>query len=73
MVPASYGAPSYAVVMTSHFASYRGASRHSQLKWPRRGRCLVVVIDATAFMATDATMHDQDDTGLLKQLGPVAH
>lgn len=47
MVPASYDAPSYAVVMTGHFASYCGGSRHSQIKWPRRGRCLVVVIDAT--------------------------
>ena len=60
------------VVMTGHFASYRGGSRHSQIKWPRRGRCLVVVINATTLMATDATMHDQGDTGLLAQLGPVA-
>jgi hypothetical protein len=71
-VPASYDAPSYAVVMTGHFASYRGGSRHSQIKWPRRGRCLVAVIDATTLMATDATMHDEDDTGLLAELGPVA-
>jgi hypothetical protein len=71
-VPASYDAPSYAVVMTGHFASYRGGSRHSQIKWPRRGRCLIVVLDATTLMPTDATMHDQDDTGLLAQLGPVA-
>ncbi len=70
-VPASYDAPSYAVVMTGHFASYRGGSRHSQIKWPRRGRCLIVVIDATTLRGTDATMHDQDDTGLLAQLGPV--
>lgn len=40
-VPASYDAPSYAVVMTGHFASYGGpTSRHTQIKWPRRGRCL---------------------------------
>ena len=58
--------------MTGHFASYRGGSRHSQIKWPRRGRCLIVVLDATTLMPTDATMHDQDDTGLLAQLGPVA-
>jgi hypothetical protein len=44
----------------------------SQIKLPRRGRCLVVVIDASTLMVTDATMHDQDDTGLLAQLGPVA-
>jgi hypothetical protein len=37
-VPASYDAPSYAVVMmTGHFASYRGGSRHSQIKWPAAG------------------------------------
>jgi hypothetical protein len=72
-VPASYDAPSYAVVMTGHFASYRGGgTRHSQIKLPRRGRCLVVVIDASTLMPTDATMHDQDDTDLLAQLGPVA-
>ncbi len=70
-VPASYDAPSYAMVMTGHFASYRGGSRHGQIKWPRRGRCLIVVIDATTLRGTDATMHDQDDTGLLAQLGPV--
>ena len=71
-VPASYDAPSYAVVMTGHFASYRAGSRHRQVKLPVRGRCLVVVIDASTLMATDATMHDEDDTGLLAQLGPVA-
>jgi hypothetical protein len=72
-VPASYDAPSYAVVMTGHFASYRGGGPpRSQIKLPRRGRCLVVVIDASTLMVTDATMHDQDDTGLLAQLGPVA-
>jgi hypothetical protein len=71
-VPASYDAPSYAVVMTGHFASYRVGSRHHQVKPPVRARCLVIVIDATTFMATDATMHDEDDTGLLGQLGPVA-
>lgn len=58
--------------MTGHFASYRGGSRHRQVKLPVRGRCLVVVIDASTFVATDATMHDDDDTGLLAQLGPVA-
>jgi hypothetical protein len=58
--------------MTGHFASYRGGPHRSQNKLPRRGRCLVVVIDASTLMATDATMHDQDDTGLLAQLGPVA-
>jgi hypothetical protein len=71
-VPASYDAPSYAVVMTGHFASYRGAPPRSQIKLPRRGRCLVVVIDAATLKGTDATMHDQDDTSLLAQLGPVA-
>ena len=71
-VPASYDAPSYAVVMTGHFAGYRGGPRISQIKLPRRGRCLVVVIDATTLMPTDATMHDQDDTGLLAQPGPTA-
>ena len=73
-VPASYDAPSYAVVMTGHFASYRSGprQRQRQVKLPVRRRCLVVVIEATAFMATDATMHDEDDTGLLGQLGPVA-
>lgn len=70
-VPASYDAPSYAVVMTGHFASYRGAPPRSQIKLPRSGRCLVVVIDATTLNRTDGTMHDQDDTGLLAQLGPV--
>jgi hypothetical protein len=35
-------------------------------------RCLIVVIDASTLMATDSTMHDQDDTGLLAPLGPVA-
>ena len=58
--------------MTGHFASYRGAPPGSQIKLPRRGRCLIVVIDATTLVPTDATMHDQDDTGLLAQLGPVA-
>jgi hypothetical protein len=67
-VPASLDAPSYAVVMTGHFASYRGGSHLSQIKLPRRGRCLIVVIDASTLMATDATMHDQDDTGLLAVL-----
>jgi hypothetical protein len=71
-VPASHDAPSYAVVMTGHFASYRGAPPGSQFKLPRRGQCLDVVIDASTLMPTDATMHDQDDTGLLAQLGPVA-
>jgi hypothetical protein len=71
-VPASYDAPSYAVVMTGHFARYQPPHSHSAKLPPRdRGRCLVVVIDATTLMATDATMHDQDDTGLLAQLGPV--
>lgn len=70
-VPASYDAPSYAVVMTGDFASYRGGPPRSQIKLPRRGRCLIVVIDATTLMVTDATIHDQDDTGLLAQLGPV--
>ena len=37
-VPASYDAPSYAVVMAGHFASYRGAPPRSQIKLPRRGR-----------------------------------
>ena len=60
------------VVMTGHFASYRGAPPGSQIKLPRRGQCLDVVIDARTLMPTDATMHDQDDTGLLAQLGPVA-
>jgi hypothetical protein len=71
-VPASYDAPSYAVVMTGHFASYHGVPPRSQIKLPRRGRCLIVVIDASTLTGTDATMHDQDDTGLLAQLGPVA-
>ena len=70
-VPASCDAPSYAVVMTGHFASYHGAPG-SPIKLPHRGRCLVVVIDAATLRGTDATMHDQDDTGLLAQLGPVA-
>ena len=70
-VPARYDAESYAVVMTGHFASYRGGSRHSQITWPRRGRCLIVVFDATTLPGTDARLHDQDDTGLLAQLGPV--
>jgi len=70
-VPASLDAPSYAVVMTGHFASYRGAGPRGQVKMPRRGRCVIVVIDATTLTPTDFTMHDQDDTGLLTQLGPV--
>jgi hypothetical protein len=70
-VPPSCDAPSYAVVMTGHFASYHGVPHGSPIKLPRRGRCLVVVIDASTLMGTDATMHDQDDTGLLAQLGPV--
>jgi hypothetical protein len=71
-VPASCDAPSYAVVMTGHFASYHGVPPRSQIKLPIRARCLIVVIDATTLRGTDATMHDQDDTGLLAQLGPVA-
>jgi hypothetical protein len=71
-VPASYDTPSYAIVMTGHFASYRGGPPRSQIKLPRRGGCLVVVIDASTLTATDATMYDQDDTSLLAQLGPVA-
>lgn len=71
-VPANCDAPSYAVVMTGHFASYRGGSRHRQVKLPIRARCLIVVIDAATLRGTDATMHDQDDTGLLAQLGPIA-
>ena len=70
-VPASYDAPSYAVVMTGHFASYRGAGPRGKIKMPRRGRSLIVVIDATTLTGTDASLHDQDDTGLLTQLGPV--
>ena len=70
-VPASYDAPSYAVVMTGHFASYRSAGPRGKIKMPRRGRCLIVVIDATTLTGTDASLHDQDDTGLLTQLGPV--
>jgi hypothetical protein len=71
-VPARYDAPSYAVVMTGHFASYRGGPHISRIKLPRRGRCLTVIIDASTLTPTDITMHDQDDTGLLTQLGPVA-
>ena len=71
-VPASYDAPSYAVVMTGHFASYRAGSRHRQVKLPIRAGYLVVVIDASTLVGTDATMHHEDDTGLLAQLGPVA-
>jgi len=70
-VPASYDAPSYAVVMTGHFASYRGAGPRGKITMPRRGRCLIIVFDATTLTGTDGTMHDQDDTGLLAQLGPV--
>jgi hypothetical protein len=70
-VPASYDAPSYAVVMTGHFASYRGAGPRGQIKMPRRGQCLIVVFDATTLRGTDATLQDQDDTGLLAQLGQV--
>jgi hypothetical protein len=70
-VPASYDALSYAVVMTARFASYHGVPRGSQIKLPHRSRCLIVVIDASTLTGTDATMHDQDDTGLLAQLGPV--
>ena len=70
-VPASYDAPSYAVVMTGHFASYHGVPHRSQIKLPIRARCLIAVIDASTLTGTDATMHDQDDTGLLAQLGPV--
>jgi hypothetical protein len=33
-VPASYDALSYAVVMTGHFASYRGGPHRSQIKLP---------------------------------------
>ena len=58
--------------MTGHFASYRVGSRHRQVRLPVRAGCLVVVIDATTLTATDATMHEEDDTGLLGQLGPVA-
>ena len=57
--------------MTGHFTSYHGVPPRSQITLPRRGRCLVIVIDASTLMPTDATMHDQDDTGLLAQLGPV--
>ena len=57
--------------MTGHFASYHGVPRRSPIELPHRGRCLAVVIDASTLRATDATMHDQDDTGLLAQLGPV--
>jgi hypothetical protein len=71
-VPARYDAPSYAVVMTGHFARYQRPHSHSAKLPPRdRGRCLVAVIDATTLEPTDATIHDQDDTGLLAQLGPV--
>ena len=57
--------------MIGHFASYHGVPASSPIKLPRRGRCLVVVIDASTLMGTDATMHDQDDTSLLAQFGPV--
>jgi len=54
-------------------STYQGPhSRLAKLPPRRRGWCLVVVIDASTLMPTDATMHDQDDTGLLTQLGPVA-
>jgi hypothetical protein len=72
-MPASFDLPSYAVVMTGHFASYRGAPPRSQIKLPRRGPCLVVVLDATSLMLTDTGLRDQDDTGLLTQLGPVTN
>ena len=50
-VPASDDAPSYAVVMTGHFASYQGPhSRLAKLPPRRRGWCLVVVIDASTLM-----------------------
>jgi hypothetical protein len=71
-VPASYDAPSYAVVMTGHFARYQPPhSRSAKLPARDCGRCLVAVIDATTLKPTEATIHDQDDTGLLAQLGPV--
>jgi hypothetical protein len=38
---------------------------------PRPGQCLIVVFDATTLRGTDATLQDQDDTGLLAQLGQV--
>jgi hypothetical protein len=60
------------VVMTGHFASYHGVPAGSAIKLPIRARCLIVVIDATTLKGTDATTHDQDDTGLLAQPGPVA-
>jgi hypothetical protein len=36
-----------------------------------RTKPLVVVIDAATLVLTDTGLHDQDDTGLLAQPGPV--
>ena len=71
-IPADQDAPSYAVVMTGHFASYRGAPPGSHVKLPRRGRCLVAVINASTLLLTDTGLTDQDHTSLLQQFGPVA-
>jgi hypothetical protein len=73
-MPARFDLPSYAVVMTGHFASYRGAPPGSQIKLPRRGRCLVAIIDAATLTHTDVGLreHKGGEIDLLRQLGPVS-
>jgi hypothetical protein len=73
-MPARFDLPSYAVVMTGHFASYRGAPPGSQITLPHRWRCLVAVIDAATLTCTDIGFreHEGGEIDSLRQLGPVS-
>ncbi len=71
-MPAQFDLPSYAVVMTGHFASYRSAPR-SQTTLPHRWRCLIAVFDAATLTRTDLGLreHEGGEFDSLRQLGPV--
>ena len=73
-MPAQFDLPSYAVVMTGHFVSYRGAPPRSQITLPHRSRCLIVVIDAATLTRTDVGLreHEGGEFDSLRQLGQVS-
>jgi hypothetical protein len=73
-MPAQFDLPSYAIVMTGYFVSYRGAPLRSQITLPYRWRCLIAVIDAATLMGTDVGLreHEGGEFDSLRQLGPVS-
>jgi hypothetical protein len=72
-MPAQFDLPSYAVVMTGHFVSYRSAPSPSQITPPHHWRCLLAVIDAATLTRTDLGLreHERGEFDSLRQLGPV--